>query len=89
MDEGYVLSLVQNALYVCLELAGPILLVSLVIGGIISLVQSVTQINEVTLNFIPKIIGIAAVILVLGSWMLQQLLSFTSGLINNLPNLVH
>jgi flagellar biosynthetic protein FliQ len=89
MDEGYVLSLVQNALYVCLELAGPILLVSLVIGGIISLVQSVTQINEVTLNFIPKIIGIAAVLLILGSWMLQQLLSFTSGLINNLPNLVH
>jgi len=88
MTETFVLSLAQNAITVALMLAGPILLVSLLVGSIISLIQAATQINEVTLTFIPKMIGIILVLLFLGSWMLQQLVSFTSGLFESLPSLV-
>jgi flagellar biosynthetic protein FliQ len=88
MNESYLLSFAQNALTVTLMLAGPILVVSLVIGSLVSLVQAATQINEVTLTFVPKIIGIVIVLVILGSWMGQQMLSFTSGIFNDLPNLV-
>jgi len=70
-------------------LAGPVLLISLLVGSLISLVQAATQINEVTLTFVPKLIGIVVVILVLGSWMLEQMVAFTANLFNNLPSLVH
>jgi flagellar biosynthesis protein FliQ len=89
MTEAYVLSLAQQTITLVLILAGPVLLTSLLVGSLISLVQAATQINEVTMTFIPKLIGIILVILVLGSWMLQQVLVFTSTLFNSLPNLVH
>ena len=57
--------------------------------SLVSLVQAATQINEATLTFIPKIIGIILVLLILGSWMLQQIMVFTVNLFNDLPNLVH
>jgi flagellar biosynthetic protein FliQ len=88
MTEAYVLTLGQNALMIALLLAGPVLLISLVIGSLVSLVQAATQINEVTLTFIPKMIGIILVLLLLGSWMLQQILAFTSNLFISLPSLV-
>ncbi|KPL71426.1 hypothetical protein ADN00_17195 [Ornatilinea apprima] len=88
MTETFVLSLAQNAITVALLLAAPILLVSLLVGSVISLIQAATQINEVTLTFIPKMIGIVLVLLLLGSWMLQQLVTFTSGLFESLPTLV-
>lgn len=89
MSETFVLSLAQNALMVALMVAGPVLIISLVIGSLVSLVQAATQINEVTLTFIPKIIGIALVFLLLGAWMLQQLVQFTVNLFQTLPSLVH
>jgi flagellar biosynthesis protein FliQ len=88
MTEGYLISFAQNSLTIALSIAGPVLIVSLVIGSLISLVQAATQINEVTLTFVPKIIGIIVVLVVLGGWMGQQILSFTSGIFNDLPNLV-
>jgi flagellar biosynthetic protein FliQ len=88
MTESYVLSLAQNAVTVMLILAGPVLLVSLIVGSLISLVQAATQINEVTLTFVPKIIGIGLVLALLGSWMLQRLLVFTSNIFTSLPNFV-
>lgn len=88
MTEAYVLTLAQKTIQVALILAGPILLLSLLIGSLISLVQAATQINETTLTFIPKLIGIIAIILLLGAWMLQQLLTFTASLFNSLPTLV-
>jgi flagellar biosynthetic protein FliQ len=72
-----------------LTLSGPILLISLVLGSLVSLVQAATQINESTLIFIPKLIGVILVLLLLGSWMLQQAVTFTSGLFSSLPSLVH
>ena len=89
MTEAYVLTLAHDAVYIALLLSGPILLISLLIGSLISIVQAATQINEVTLTFIPKMIGIIAVLAILGSWMLQQIMAFTSNLFTNLPNLVH
>jgi flagellar biosynthetic protein FliQ len=89
MTEAYVLTLGQNAITVALVLAGPILLISLVIGSLVSLVQAATQINESTLIFIPKMIGIILVLLLLGSWMLQQAITFTHNLFTSLPGLVH
>lgn len=88
MDEAYLITLTQNAITVMLVVAGPILLVSLLIGTIISLIQAATQVNEATMTFIPKIIGIGFVILLLGSWMAQQILVFTTGIFNSLPNFV-
>jgi flagellar biosynthetic protein FliQ len=89
MTETYVLNLGQNAIMMALILAGPILLISLVIGSLVSLVQAATQINETTMTFVPKLIGVIAVLLLLGSWMLQQALTFTHNLFTSLPNLVH
>ena len=89
MTEAYVLSLGQNAISLALLLAGPILLISLIIGSLVSLVQAATQINETTMTFVPKLIGVVAVLLLLGSWMLQQTLTFTYNLFTSLPNLVH
>jgi len=89
MTEAYVLTLGQNAIIMALILAGPILLISLVIGSLISLVQAATQINESTLIFIPKLIGILLILLLLGSWMLQHAMTFTHALFTSLPDLVH
>ena len=87
MDESTVLSLAREALTVVVLLSSPFLLVSLVVGSVISLLQAATQVNEVTLTFVPKIIGIILVILLLGGWLLQQIVSFTVNLYTNLPNL--
>ncbi|MBA3072375.1 MAG: flagellar type III secretion system protein FliQ [Anaerolineae bacterium] len=88
MDEAYLITLSQNAITLMLVVAGPILLTSLLIGTIISLIQAATQVNEVTMTFIPKIVGIGLILLLLGSWMMQQLLVFTAGIFNSLPNFV-
>jgi flagellar biosynthesis protein FliQ len=88
MTEAFVLSLAKDSIMLTLTLAGPVLLMSLVIGSLVSLVQSATQINEATLTFIPKMIGIIAILVVLGSWMLQRVLVFTVNLFNTLPTLV-
>jgi flagellar biosynthetic protein FliQ len=87
MTEGYVLNLTQNALLLTLLLAAPVLLSSLVIGSLVSLFQAATQINEVTLTFIPKIVAAGVILSLLGSWMAQQLLSFTANLFNSLASL--
>lgn len=88
MDEAYLITLSQNAITLMLVVAGPILLVSLIIGTIISLIQAATQVNEVTMTFIPKLIAIGLILLLLGSWMMQQILVFTTGVFNSLPNFV-
>jgi flagellar biosynthetic protein FliQ len=88
MTEAFVLSLAQQTITITLILAGPVLLISLIIGSLVSLIQAATQINEVTMTFVPKMIGIILVLLFLGSWMLQQMLVFTSTLFNSLPGLV-
>lgn len=87
MTETYLLGFAQNALLVTISLGLPVLGVSLVIGIIISMFQAATQINEVTLTFIPKIAAVIVVLMIMGSWMAQQLLSFTANVFMSLPNL--
>jgi flagellar biosynthesis protein FliQ len=88
MTESYLITFAQNSLMVTMFMAAPILLVSLIVGSLISLIQAATQINEVTLTFVPKMIGIILVFALLGGWMGQQLLSFTQNIFISLPSLV-
>lgn len=87
MTEAYILSFAQNALTMTLVLTAPVLLVSLLVGSLVSLFQAATQINEVTLTFVPKLIGISLVLVALGSWMAQQMLAFTAEVFRSLPSL--
>ena len=87
MTEGYVLSLAQGALMTALLLAAPVMFASLIVGSLISLFQAATQINEATLTFIPKVLVGGAVLAILGSWMGQQMLAFTTTLFNSIANL--
>ena len=89
MSEAYVLTLAQQAITVTLMVAGPMLLISLLIGILVSIIQAATQINEVTFSFVLKVIGIVIVVLLMGSWMYEKITTFTTGLFNDLPNLVH
>jgi len=89
MNQDTVISLATQAMTLAFEVAGPILLVGLVIGLLVSLFQAVTQIQEQSLSFIPKILGLAAVIAILGPWMLDRLTSYATNLYMAIPSLVH
>jgi flagellar biosynthetic protein FliQ len=84
MTPDMVLALGRESAQVVLLVAGPILLVALLTGLLVSIVQAVTQIQEMTLTFIPKIVAMMAVIALLGHWMLGQLVGFTASLLGNL-----
>jgi flagellar biosynthesis protein FliQ len=82
------MSLGQRALELTLMLAAPLLLVGLVIGLLVGVFQAATQINEMTLSFIPKLLGLSAAMVVLGPWMLQRLVEYTRTLIESIPSLI-
>jgi len=86
MSPDMVLSISQKALEMALMLAAPVLLVTFFVGLIVSILQSATQIQEMTLSYIPKIIAAYLTVLVLGAWMLNKLLDYTRELIVNMPN---
>lgn len=88
MNQDTVVNLASQAMSLALKVAGPLLLVGLVIGIIVSVFQAVTQIQEQSLSLIPKIVGIAVVIMVLGPWMLGQLVTYTSALYTAIPSMV-
>ena len=82
------LELCTQALELALRVGLPLLVVGLVVGLAVSVFQAVTQIQEQTLSFIPKILALAGVLIVLGPWMLNQLLSYTTDLWGSIPQLV-
>ena len=88
MEDTVVLEIALKAIIVTAKLAAPILVVTLAVGFFISLLQSVTQIQEVTLSFVPKLGAVALVILLAGNWMLGELVSFTTALYEAIPGLV-
>lgn len=88
MNQDTVVSLASQAMSLALKVAGPMLLAALVVGLVVSIFQAVTQIQEQSLSLIPKIIGVAGVIIVLGPWMLGQLVSYTSALFTAIPSMV-
>jgi flagellar biosynthesis protein FliQ len=88
MTDTDVVAIGLQAMIVAAKLCAPILLTALAIGFVISLFQSVTQIQEVTLSFVPKLIGVGVVLLVTGNWMLGTMVTFTQELFAQLPQLL-
>lgn len=83
-----VLDLARNALTMALLLAGPLLVIALLVGLVIGVVQAVTSIQEQTLAFVPKLLAVGITFLVLLSWMLQMVMRYTAELFRSLPGLV-
>jgi flagellar biosynthesis protein FliQ len=87
MNEGDLAAFARDALIVLLKLAGPVLVVGLVVGLIISMLQALTQINESTLVFIPKLLGICVTIGILGGFMMQTLGDYARSVFNQIITL--
>ena len=88
MNEDVVVNLVMQAMTLAFKVAMPLLGVALVLGLAVSVVQAVTQIQEQTLSFIPKIVGMALVLVVAGPWMLEEIITYTERLYSSIPTLV-
>jgi flagellar biosynthetic protein FliQ len=88
MTPETVMTIGQHALEMALMLSAPLLLAALVIGLLVSVFQAATQINEMTLSFIPKLFGIAAAVVITGPWMLKELIGYTRALIQSIPSLI-
>jgi flagellar biosynthetic protein FliQ len=88
MTPETVMTIAQRALEMTVILAAPLLLVALVVGLLVGIFQAATQINEMTLSFIPKLIGMATAMLIAGPWMLKQLVNYTRMLIESIPSLI-
>jgi flagellar biosynthetic protein FliQ len=88
VNQDTVVNLASQAMSLALKIAGPLLLVALVIGLLISVFQAVTQIQEQSLSLIPKLAGVAVVIILLGPWMLGQLVAYTTALYTAIPTMV-
>ena len=88
MTPETVMTIAQRALEMTVMLAAPLLLVALVVGLLVGIFQAATQINEMTLSFIPKLIGMATALLIAGPWMLKQLVNYTRMLIESIPSLI-
>ena len=88
MSQDQVISISVSAMELAMKIATPLLLVGLIVGLLVSIFQAVTQIQEMTLTFIPKVLALAVVLVVAGPWMLGQLLSWTEELYGQIPKLV-
>ena len=88
MTDSTVIQIALQTMLVALKLSAPILVTSLVIGFTISLFQSMTQIQEFTLSFVPKLVGVGIALLVCGNWMLHTMVEFTINLFDGIPALL-
>jgi flagellar biosynthetic protein FliQ len=88
MEADLVMELAKDAVTLTLLLSAPILLVSLVVGLVIAMFQAATQINEMTLSFVPKLLAVAVVLIWAGPWMLRLMMEFTTNLVERIPGLV-
>ncbi|WP_102028230.1 flagellar biosynthesis protein FliQ [Salirhabdus sp. Marseille-P4669] len=88
MSSEFVIALAERGVYTLLIVTGPILLLALVVGLIVSIFQATTQIQEQTLAFIPKIIAVFLGIVFFGPWMLVQVVDFTANIFNSLHQVI-
>ena len=88
MDQDTVINLASQAMSLAFKVAGPLLLGAMVVGLLVSIFQAVTQIQEQSLTLIPKIAAIAVIVVVLGPWMLDQMVAYTTNLYTAIPSLV-
>ncbi|MBC5635975.1 flagellar biosynthesis protein FliQ [Ornithinibacillus sp. BX22] len=88
MSSEFVLSLAEKGIYTVLLITGPLLILALAVGLLVSIFQATTQIQEQTLAFIPKIVAVLVGLLFFGPWMLSTLVEFTADLFQNLNRFV-
>lgn len=88
MDVGYVIDLAREVIWTLVKISAPLLLISLVIGLIISIFQTITSIQEQTLTFVPKFLSIMLVIILCGAWMLEEVSGLLVSLMEQVPNLI-
>jgi flagellar biosynthetic protein FliQ len=88
MSHALVVDLARNAIMLALLIAGPMLIVALIVGLTVSVLQAVTQIQEQTLAFVPKLVGVSAVFLLALPWVIQLLVKYTTELFRSLPSLI-
>ena len=86
MDQNQVVDLALRALMLAAELAAPLLITALVVGFAISVFQSITQIQETTLSFVPKAVAVAIALVVCGHWMISEAVTFTQQLFAMIPS---
>jgi flagellar biosynthesis protein FliQ len=86
LGEGMVLSMTSDMLWTAIKLAAPLIGITTVVGLLVSILQTVTQIQESSLTFVPKLIAASAVLLLLGGWMMSVLADYAIQLISNIPN---
>ncbi|HLS51896.1 MAG TPA: flagellar biosynthesis protein FliQ [Burkholderiaceae bacterium] len=89
MTAETVMSMTYQALLVALGMAAPLLLVTLAIGLLVSVVQAATQINEMTLSFIPKLLGLGIALVVFGPWLIANMVNYMQTLFSSLPTLAN
>jgi flagellar biosynthetic protein FliQ len=88
MSHALVVDLARNAIMLSLLVAGPMLVVALLVGLAVSILQAVTQIQEQTLAFVPKLVGVSAVFLLALPWIIQLLVKYTTELFRSIPSMV-
>ena len=88
MTPETIMTIGQRALEITLLLSAPLLLVALIIGLLVGVFQAATQINEMTLSFIPKLLGMAATVVIAGPWMLKVIIGYTRELFEAIPGLI-
>ncbi|WP_044893757.1 flagellar biosynthesis protein FliQ [Bacillus alveayuensis] len=88
MSPEFVINIAERGVYTILIISGPLMLMALVVGLIISIFQATTQIQEQTLAFVPKIIAVLMGLVFLGPWMLSRMLTYAYEIFNNLPKFV-
>ncbi len=88
MTDTMIVQLGLQAMTIAAKLCAPVLLSALVVGFVVSLFQSVTQIQEATLAFVPKAAGVGAALLFSGNWMLHEMMTFTTQLFERIPQLL-
>lgn len=88
MNSETVMSMTYIAMKIALTMAGPLLFMTLIVGLLISIFQAATQINEMTLSFIPKLLAVGATLVLLGPWLISTMVDYIRSLLTNIPGLV-
>jgi flagellar biosynthetic protein FliQ len=88
VDAASVIDIGTQALLVAAKLAAPVLVTALVVGFAVSVFQSITQIQETSLSFVPKVVAVSLALIICGQWMISDIVSFTLDLFHQIPQLV-
>jgi flagellar biosynthetic protein FliQ len=88
MNDQTVMTIMMQAMKIAMTTAGPLLLIALTVGLMVSIFQAATQINEMTLTFIPKVLALSAALVLIGPWMLGQMVDYIRLILSQIPTIV-